>query len=144
MIKIPVTLLEKIKRAAEAAYPNECCGLLVGNKTGESISLTRTVPSPNTKIDNEDTGHDSFEIDPKIHFDLLREIDGTGEIIIGHYHSHPDKPPTPSKRDIENAYEENHVWLIVGVDKNGRVNDFGAFYLERKNGRINNVKIIEI
>jgi len=144
VINIPVTLLEKIKHEAEVARPNECCGLLVGNAVGENISLTRVVPSPNTKIDNDVNGHNSFEIDPKIHFDLLREVKKTGETIVGNYHSHPGKPPIPSKRDIENAFEKNHVWLIIGVDKNGQANEFGAFYLDRKNAHITNLEIVEI
>ena len=140
MINIAVTLLEKIKHEAEAAYPNECCGLLVGNKTGETISITRNVPSPNTKID-DGNGRDSFEIDPKIHFDLLREIKQTNEIIIGNYHSHPGKSPTPSERDIKNALEPNHVWLIVGVNNDGKAGECMAFNIDGASGKVSNIKI---
>ena len=143
MINIPVTLLEKIKREAENAYPNECCGLLVGNKTGEIISITRTVASPNTKIDDDGNGRDSFEIDPKIHFDLLHEVKQTDEIIIGNYHSHPDNMPTPSGHDIKNAFDPNHIWIIIGIDNFGRAKDYGAYYLGRKNSPVTAVKIIE-
>jgi len=141
VINIPVALLEKIKREAENAYPNECCGLLVGNKTGEIISITRTVASPNTKIDDDGNGHDSFEIDPKIHFDLLREVKQADEIIIGNYHSHPGKPPTPSERDIENAFETDHVWLIVGVNNDGKAGECRAFDIDGTSGKVSDIKI---
>lgn len=142
MISIPENILKNIFNEAEVAFPNECCGLLVGRQTLKQVSVIRSLSSPNTKIENGGAGRtDSFEIDPKIHFDLLRELEGGDEQIIGHYHSHPGKSPEPSLRDLKSAYEENHVWLIIGVDKNGRANAAGAFYLNCETGNIVELEI---
>ncbi|MCK4938754.1 MAG: M67 family metallopeptidase [Rhodospirillaceae bacterium] len=141
MITIPENFLDIIRTEAEAAFPNECCGLLVGTENASDKVVTRVVPSPNTKVDSEGTGHKNFEIDPKIHFDLLRELKDGSENIVGHYHSHPGKPALPSAHDIDNALEPEHIWLIMDVDENGRAAGLGAFHIDGENG---NVGVVEI
>ncbi len=124
MIHIPSPLLAQITEAAEAAYPKECCGLLTGreNDAGD-IRVTRVAPSPN--VTEADT-RDSFLVDAKLQFDLMRELGDGPEQIIGHYHSHPDHPPQPSERDRQSAFYPDHVWVIVGVD-DGRAGDVAAY-----------------
>lgn len=145
MIHIPENFLDIIRAEAEAVFPNECCGLLVGTNNEAPIRVTRVVPSPNTLTDNRGGGHKNFEVDPKVHFDLLREIRNTpesNEQIIGHYHSHPgEEKAQPSTRDIDSAFEASHVWLIVGVDKNGEAKDLAAFRIDSET---QNVSVVEI
>ena len=70
----------------------------------------------------------SFEVDPKLRFDVMREAQSRndGVDIIGHYHSHPDGPAAPSAKDLSMAYEPNMVWLICRVAPNEEVT-IGAF-----------------
>ncbi len=143
MIHIPENFLDIIRAEAEAAFPNECCGLLVGTVNGDNIIITKVVPSPNTLVDDSAGGHKSFEIDPKVHFDLLRELKDKAEDIIGHYHSHPGQPAEPSMHDINNAYEIEHLWFIISVDNNGAAKDLGAFRIDNKTRKIAKVKFIE-
>lgn len=113
MILIDPTDLGQIERAAEAAYPAECCGLLVGyGDTKTTLRITRVVSSRNMK---ENDRQDRFEVDPKVRFNVMRETDGTSERIVGHYHSHPDHPPEPSETDKSMVWEPELVWLITGV-----------------------------
>lgn len=113
MIVLPQGLLARIRREAVSAYPSECCGLLVGclGVAGERI-VTRVVASPNV---TEGNTRDSFEVAPEMRFALMRELDGGTEHLVGHYHSHPDHPPTPSERDLSMAYEPELVWVITSV-----------------------------
>lgn len=120
MIRIAQPLLDQITAAAEAAYPLECCGLLTGRgAVGGALEVLRVVPSANLAAGDR---RDSFEVDPQVRFDLMRELGEIGdaapgdERIIGHYHSHPDHPAEPSARDLEMAFEPDMVWIIVGVD----------------------------
>lgn len=124
MIRLPVAMHEAICRSAEEAYPEECCGLLAGRHADDDISVTRAVSSRNVASGNH---RDSFEVDPQVRFDLMRELDSdeTGEQIVGHFHSHPDHPAAPSDRDLAMAYEPDLVWLIVSVTK-GRVIELRA------------------
>ncbi len=120
MISIPEDFLRRVRAAAEAAYPVECCGLFAGRRRHNGdIAVTRMRPSRNIA----DGGRpDRFEIDPVVRFGLMRDIgefdrrEGTnGERIVGHYHSHPDHPARPSAFDLEMAFEPDLFWLIVAV-----------------------------
>ena len=117
MIFIPGALLKVIIDEAETAAPEECCGLLVGRNWTEGQSdndlvVTRVAPSTNV-IEGDPLK--SFEVDPKLRFDLMREIKDTDKRIIGVYHSHPDQSAQPSARDLAQAWEPELTWLIVSL-----------------------------
>lgn len=119
MIAFPADLLHKVVAAAEAAYPQECCGLLVGHdrKAGTSdILVTRVEASPNVA---EGDRARSFEIDPKLRLDLMRTLRGGPDRVVGLFHSHPDHPAQPSERDLAMAWEPELIWVIVSV-RDGR------------------------
>lgn len=100
-----------LRAAAENAYPAECCGLLAG--TGEaSLTLTQVVNAANIATDPQR----QFTIDPQVHFDLLRRLRGTGERVIGHYHSHPNGITGLSRQDVAMADDPNAVWVIIALD----------------------------
>lgn len=115
MIKIAANLMNQIVKAAEDAYPHECCGLLGGHGDLDgTIVITRVQPSDNV---SEEGTRDRFEVAPKVRFDMMRDLEGTSERIVGHYHSHPDHPARPSEHDLKMAFEPDLLWLIVGVEK---------------------------
>ena len=73
MISIPQTFLKAIVDEAEAAYPKECCGLLIGRDNGAgALVVTRVVISNNLA---QGSGHDRFEVDPQVRFNVMRELD---------------------------------------------------------------------
>ncbi len=133
MIRINEDQARRIRIEAEAAWPEECCGLLVGRDgDGGDVIISRLAASPNV-VDTEArrlNKKDSFEIDPEVRFRMMRRLEGGGERIVGHYHSHPGRPARPSERDIEMAFEPELVWLIVGVE-NGRAGEITAWRLDR-------------
>ena len=136
MIQIPAPLLALITAAAEAAYPKECCGLLAGRDEdsggsgGGGVRVTRVEPSPNL---TEGDPRDSFLVDPKIQFDLMRDLREGPERIIGHYHSHPDHPARPSEHDRQSVFYPDHIWVIVRVD-GGRAGDVAAYVFDGADG----------
>jgi proteasome lid subunit RPN8/RPN11 len=138
VILIPSLLLERIVDDSERAYPEECCGLLVGegDPTG-TVTVTRVVSSPNVASSGKG---DSFEVDPKLVFDLMRELSGGVHRIVGHYHSHPDHPARPSRRDVEMAWEPEMVWLITSVI-GGRAERTTAHFIDRDRGRFREIDI---
>ena len=119
MLVLTQTQLSGIAGEAESAYPDECCGLLVGRRIKRDIVVARAVPSPNLALDESGAPRrrDRFEVDPEIRLRVMRECEGGEESIVGHYHSHPDHPPEPSAHDLAMALEPELVWLIVGVEK---------------------------
>jgi len=130
--------LRQITEAAEGAYPEECCGLLVGRSepSGDRVVM-RVVASPNVA---KGGARDRFEVDPQVRFDVQRALAGGPERIVGHYHSHPDHPAQPSERDLEMAWEPDLVWLIVAVE-DGRATETTAHLLDRGEGRFHPMRI---
>lgn len=116
-MKIDRLLIEAMMKAARAALPEECCGLLVGR--GDRV--TRLVPAANV----HETPRRFFTIDPAVQFATLRELRGlrNGEEVIGHYHSHPDGPAEPSARDLAEAHDAEALWIVVDPRKG----ELGAF-----------------
>ena len=105
--------LQAIERAAEAAYPEEACGLLVG----------RSLPGAGYRVSTVEAGVNvaepprtrRFEVDPKLRLRLERELRESPNSVIGVYHSHPDGSAEPSETDISMIFEPAMVWLITAV-----------------------------
>ena len=129
--------LERIAKAAERAYPEECCGLLIGRR-GTVVCVTGVAESDNVAPRQRSR---RFEIDPALRFSLMRRLRGGcdeaggdeaggdelgGDEIIGHYHSHPEGSATPSAHDASRVFEPDLLWLIVAVAA-GRAREMGCW-----------------
>ena len=137
MIRLTPGLARRIEEAAEAAYPDECCGLVIGHAEGDALVVDDIAESANL------SGHpgNSFEIDLWLRLRLQKELRGTGREVVGHYHSHPDAPARPSERDRAQAWEPDLIWLIVGIER-GRTGELNAFRLGRDGGRFDPVPVV--
>ena len=95
--------VDEIRQHGARAYPNECCGALlgVGGESGEKV-VRVLVP-----LDNRRQGEAA-----RTRFLLTADDYRTAERtareqrleIVGFYHSHPDHPAEPS------AYDREHAW----------------------------------
>ena len=125
MILLKPEDLKQIVDHAEAAYPKEACGLLLGFQRADgNIEVTRVAESENKAAPDR---NDRFEVDPELRLRLMREARDAAPIgmsggaygasrgIIGHYHSHPDGSARPSATDLAAAWEPDLVWLITAV-----------------------------
>ena len=113
MILLAPAALKTVTEAAEAAYPRESCGLLIGRRLDNgAIRVTRAEVAENVA---EGSGADRFEVDPRLRIRLMKELRGGPEDIVGHFHSHPDHPAQPSATDLDHAFEPDLVWLITSV-----------------------------
>ncbi|OAN50519.1 hypothetical protein A6A04_18165 [Paramagnetospirillum marisnigri] len=135
MLVMTAAQLAVIAQAAEAAYPRECCGLLIGSGQ-RVVRVSRLMEAANLLADQRP---DRFELDPRIRFQAERELRGGRERIVGHWHSHPDAPPLPSTTDLEQAWEPEMIWLIAAVarspDGRPRMVEALAHRLDRDTGR---------
>ncbi len=111
-------LIDEVQQAALSRhalddYPQECCGLLIGaSAPNGDLQVHEIVPSPNLDVAG---GARAFEVDPAVILDWQKRTRGTGQRILGHYHSHPDGPAQPSATDLARAWEPGQVWLILSV-----------------------------
>jgi proteasome lid subunit RPN8/RPN11 len=113
-LALPEDLRHQILAAARAAFPRECCGLILGVRAlgaqdGIDAHALALHPARNLA-----THSDRFEMDPVDQFAALRMARATGQAVIGCYHSHPNGLAWPSLRDLAGAGEEGFLWLIVG------------------------------
>jgi len=105
--------LQAIERAAEAAYPEEACGLLVGRAgPGGAWQVNAVEASANVA---EPPRTRRFEVDPRLRLRLERELRDGPDAIIGVYHSHPNGSAAPSETDISMIFEPDMIWLITAV-----------------------------
>ena len=146
MLIISSVLRRSIEAAAEAGYPREVCGFLLGRVGDAWRSVERVRPVPNAwaaspemraalfessegRASREEweaaTEDRRFLIDPRDFAEVDREASGAGLAIIGFYHSHPDHPAIPSRFDRDMAMPEQS-YVIVSV-RGGHPADFRSW-----------------
>jgi len=115
--------LQFIMNHARSAYPEECCGFLLGmDSDGRRIRLALSVPNT-----NQGSRGSRFNIDPMELVRAEEEARRSNLNLIGIYHSHPDSPAQPSKVDLDNAWP-GYTYLVVSV-QNGEPKDLAAWFL---------------
>jgi proteasome lid subunit RPN8/RPN11 len=110
-LKIPSPLLERIREHGKKAYPDECCGLLLGRADGQDRSVVELRPMDNAR---EDSRRNRYTISPGDILEAEREARRLGLDVVGVYHSHPDHPARPSEFDREHAFT-SYSYVIVSV-----------------------------
>ncbi len=112
MIRIARSALALAEAAADAAWPEEACGLLVGRRGTDGVVIETAVPTPNRADAGE--RHRRFLVDPAMHAALQRRLRGTEARIVGVFHSHPQGPARPSAHDLAAPLPEGWVMVILG------------------------------
>jgi proteasome lid subunit RPN8/RPN11 len=96
---------------ARAAYPNEMCGVIAGDRPArEGGRALRFEPTRNKAASPY-----RYEIDPD---DLLRmtiATDDADEVFWGIVHSHTHTPAVPSPTDISLAFYPDSLYLVVSL-----------------------------
>ncbi|MFQ5344525.1 MAG: Mov34/MPN/PAD-1 family protein [Mariprofundus sp.] len=135
---ISASCLAALYQDAEKGYPLEICGLLIGriNHGHWMVSDIRPVANLNT-----DRAADRFQLDPTGYQRIDRELRGSGEEIIGVYHSHPDCPAKPSPTDLDSAWE-GFAYPIISVC-DGRARDILCWTVNTENTTFQNIRIVE-
>lgn len=117
-LELPAALRAQIEREGVAAYPNECCGMLIGRDiktaTGTRRLVERLEPGRNAFEASEQ--YHRFSIDPSQQLAAEKVAAAEGRVVLGYYHSHPDHPARPSE------YDRTHAWpyysyVIVAIEK---------------------------
>ena len=110
---LPASIREAIVALARAEYPNEACGLIVGDvAAADGGRALRFVPTRNKAASPY-----RYEIDPN---DLLRltiETDDADEVFWGIVHSHTHTPAVPSPTDIGLAFYPEALYVLVTLSK---------------------------
>ena len=109
MLKLKSDHLQAMQTHAESTYPEECCGLLLGNIQGDTKTLIEVLPTENSwgdeaadnfqtiETSNKTSKRNRFSIAPKVMFEVQKSVRDRNLDIIGIFHSHPDNPARPSR-----------------------------------------------
>jgi len=106
-VTISSEVLDAVVAEARRQPDVEVCGLLFG----DGLAITGHQRCTNVASDTSA----SFEIDPYALIQAQKHARSGGPAILGHYHSHPHGPATPSARDAAAAASDASLWLIVGA-----------------------------
>jgi proteasome lid subunit RPN8/RPN11 len=115
-LKVNRQIMDQVTQAAEAAHPEECCGLLIGpvpkdfHVPGRAVRVEEARPLPNG-WDSAARTH-RYSVDPKLLMTVEKELAGTGRGVVGFYHSHPDVPAWPSPFDLMRAWPCYSYWIV--------------------------------
>jgi proteasome lid subunit RPN8/RPN11 len=114
-LRIVAEDLARIRAHGESAYPEECCGVLIGRESADrsGASVERIVAADNERAESR---HNRYVISPQALLKAQREARASGLDIVGYYHSHPDHPARPSEFDREHAWPGTS-YVIVSIEK---------------------------
>lgn len=123
MLKLHLDHIQIIRTHAESAYPQECCGIMLGKmadggKTLVEVWQTENVWSAEAAYypDGVGTTSNQYAIAPAVLLQAQRQARDRYLEIIGIYHSHPDHPAMPSEFDRVYAWQQ-YSYIIVSVQK---------------------------
>jgi proteasome lid subunit RPN8/RPN11 len=110
-LRIADQALDAIRRHAAAAYPDECCGALIGHEEA-GLSVHSALPLANV---TDDGPRRRFRVAAADYRHAEAQARSAGAQLLGFYHSHPDHPARPSQHDLDQALP-NFSYVIVAVD----------------------------
>ena len=120
----PGELFQQMSELAEAAYPDEGCGVLVGQEGPSAIQVTQVFAGQNLV---QDRRRDRYELDPRDIIRAERAARAAGEEVVGFFHTHPDHPARPSQFDTDRAWP-GYRYVVVAVN-DGRMAEATAWRL---------------
>jgi proteasome lid subunit RPN8/RPN11 len=103
---VPYHLVDEIILHCKEVYPNEACGILAGKG--------RVVQKVYTMINIEKSGV-SYMMEPKEQFTVMKEMREQGLEMVAIYHSHPYSDAYPSPKDINLAFYEDSLYVILSL-----------------------------
>jgi proteasome lid subunit RPN8/RPN11 len=139
-IVLPKSVAKQIESEGSAAYPNECCGILIGKEVDGKRRVERLAPMKNV-FDAGEQYH-RFSIDPLAQIEAEKSANDAGLMVLGYYHSHPDHPARPSE------YDRTHVppWsfyshIIVAIEK-GRPVAMTAWFMNEETEQFAEMELV--
>lgn len=149
--------LTVVEMHARAAYPEECCGVLIGRFLDDErleAQVDRVLAARNGYQEAVDTAgfgttdsagggassrsaaetaKNRYLIPPQTVISAHQHARQQGMEVIGYYHSHPNHPARPSEQDLEHAWA-GLSYLIVSVT-DGRLDATRSWRLSQERDR---------
>ena len=124
-------ILDLIRKHGEEAYPEECCGFLLGDNTAQENRVAALHRASNRQPDNRER---RFAISPEDYRAADESARQQDLDVVGFYHSHPDHPARPSETDLQEATFPGYTYVIVAV-QDGKAGELTAWHLTSDRSR---------
>jgi proteasome lid subunit RPN8/RPN11 len=112
ILRLPPAIYANLRNHGEEAFPNECCGALLGRHSPQGWQVEALIRATNARIESL---RDQYEIAPAELVKIVREARHRGLEIAGFYHSHPGYPALWSATDLADAHWLGCVYVITEV-----------------------------
>ena len=109
-VAIPSGALRAIAAHAYQCFPEECCGLLIGE--AKSGRVAQFVPTTNAARSAK-----VYTIDAKEHLRAELAAEAEGFEVVGVVHSHTHTEPYPSPTDVAQAVDPGWHYVIVSLKR---------------------------
>lgn len=110
-VALPAPIAAAIVAHARAEYPNEMCGLVVGDRpAAEGGRALRWEPARNRAASPY-----RYEIDPADLLRLTLETEAADEVFWAIAHSHVRSPARPSPTDVGLAFYPDALYVLVSL-----------------------------
>jgi proteasome lid subunit RPN8/RPN11 len=101
VVVLPKECWTAIDKHAERAFPEECCGFMLGRDLDDgSREIVELFAVDNQKDENRER---RYLIEPKHQLAAEKHARTRGLDVVGVYHSHPNHPSRPSDFDRDHA-----------------------------------------
>lgn len=127
MPKIIQKIVDQIIAHARREAPDECCGLLAGDKGGLQTAPTITeiyeiknLPADDPRIAELKIAESRtvrYMMDPKGQIQAMRNMRERNLTMLGIYHSHPHSQAFPSATDVRLAFYPEVFYLIISLEQ---------------------------
>ena len=106
----------QIEEEGVSAYPNECCGNMIGRDVSDGACTRRIVERLEAMQNVWDAQEQRrrFAIDPLALMKAEKSAAAEGNVVLGFYHSHPDHPARPSETDRQYGWPF-YSYVIVSI-----------------------------
>lgn len=106
-LRIPRQIFDAMVSHCRADLPDEACGILAGrgNEVSDIYGMT-----------NREASRVSYLMDSAEQFRALKDMREKKLDMVGIFHSHPSSPAYPSPKDVELAFYEDAVYVIVSLE----------------------------
>jgi len=128
---LPRTLVNQILTHAQQHEHTESCGLIsaADGIPAHYYAVKNIAPDPSTR----------FEMEPKQQIAAMKHMREHDEDLLAIVHSHPQSPPVPSTRDMQDAGYPDAYYIIVSLNTRG-VLEMRAF--KKADGDMHPIKLL--
>lgn len=122
MIRIEPEPWQVMVAHARAAFPKECCGVMIGREDDNGRLVTIALPCRNAY---EGDQKDRFALDPRDLIAAERKAREAKQDVLGFFHSHPNEASYFSQTDLKNS-APGYSNIVISI-RDGEFNEAKSF-----------------